>query len=76
MAMFYPVDCSPIEPFTPLRFEPPSSLIQDYPPDKDVNALLLGCGDARNILFTIYEDENKGKPRLTDVMLIVVRFYA
>lgn len=68
MAMFYPVDRSPIEPFAPLRLEPPSSLTQDYPPDKDVNCLLLGCGDAQSILFTIYGDENKGIPRFIDII--------
>jgi hypothetical protein len=58
--MFYPADVSPIEPFSPLRFDPTSSLTQDVPPGKDVNCLLLGCGDPIHILFTIYNDERKG----------------
>jgi hypothetical protein len=73
MAMFYPVDVSPIEPFAPLRFDPTSSLTQDFPPGKDVNCLLLGCGDPIHILFTIYNDERKGNQHAT---VANRRFYA
>jgi hypothetical protein len=58
--MLYPVDASPRDPFSPIRFEPATSFTQDIPLGKDVNCLLLGCGDPRNILFTIFGDEGTG----------------
>ena len=33
---------------------PASCLTKSIPPDIDANLLLLGCGDVRNILFTVY----------------------
>ncbi|KAJ7832644.1 hypothetical protein B0H14DRAFT_3087763 [Mycena olivaceomarginata] len=30
------------------------SLARDMPPEKDINLLLLGCGDPRNVLFTLF----------------------
>ncbi|KAJ7689395.1 hypothetical protein B0H17DRAFT_937398 [Mycena rosella] len=30
------------------------SLARDVPPEKDINLLLLGCGDPRNVLFTLF----------------------
>ncbi|KAF8846769.1 hypothetical protein BDZ45DRAFT_812071 [Acephala macrosclerotiorum] len=38
--------------FYPIGNTPPVCLTQDIPPGEDVDILLLGCGDARNILFT------------------------
>jgi Domain of unknown function (DUF4470) len=55
--MLYPVDASARTDFSPIRFEPSTSFIQDIPPGKNVNCLLLGCGDPRNILFTLFGDE-------------------
>lgn len=40
------------------------SLVQDLRPDEDAKILLLGCGDPRNILYTIYAsgaDSTRGK---------------
>ena len=36
------------------------SLTQDLPPGKQANCLVLGNGDARNILFTLFNDQNNG----------------
>jgi hypothetical protein len=33
---------------------PATCLRQDLPPEQKADILLLGCGDARNILFTTY----------------------
>jgi hypothetical protein len=38
---------------------PATSFTQDLPPGLPADCLLLGCGDPRNILFTIcYEEDN------------------
>nr|XP_018905174.1 PREDICTED: uncharacterized protein LOC109035832 isoform X3 [Bemisia tabaci] len=42
--------------YYPLGNTPPVSLAQDLPPEQDADILLLGCGDARNILFTCFVD--------------------
>jgi hypothetical protein len=31
-------------------------LTDNLPPEKSANVLLLGCGDPRNILYTLYAD--------------------
>ncbi|KZV93558.1 hypothetical protein EXIGLDRAFT_787782 [Exidia glandulosa HHB12029] len=36
---------------------PAVSLVDFVPPEDPATVLLLGCGDARNILFTVYNDE-------------------
>ncbi|CAH0395195.1 unnamed protein product [Bemisia tabaci] len=48
----------------PLGNVPPVCLTQDLPPEADAHILLLGCGDARNILFTCFAD-NKRKLDVT-----------
>lgn len=40
--------------FYPVGNTPATSLTQDLPPEQSAAILLLGCGDARNILFTAY----------------------
>ncbi|KAF1944977.1 hypothetical protein EJ02DRAFT_509908 [Clathrospora elynae] len=40
--------------FYPAGNTPAVCLTQSLPPDQDAALLLLGCGDVRNILFTIY----------------------
>lgn len=42
--------------FYPVGNTPAVCLTQDIPPELDADILLLGCGDARNILHTIYAD--------------------
>nr|XP_018905173.1 PREDICTED: uncharacterized protein LOC109035832 isoform X2 [Bemisia tabaci] len=42
--------------YYPLGNTPPVSLAQDLPPEQDADILLLGCGDARNILFSCFVD--------------------
>jgi hypothetical protein len=31
-------------------------LTQDLPPEQPADVLLLGCGDARNVLYTVHVD--------------------
>lgn len=45
--------------FYPLGNTPAVSLTQDLPPGEDADILLLGCGDARNILFTCFADPHR-----------------
>ena len=45
--------------FYPLGNTPAVSLTQDLPHGKDADILLLGCGDARNVLFTCFADPNR-----------------
>lgn len=49
--------------FYPIGNTPPILLTQFLAPKEDANALLLGCGDPRNILYTLYAsaaNTNKG----------------
>ncbi|KAF9066737.1 hypothetical protein BDP27DRAFT_985080 [Rhodocollybia butyracea] len=45
--------------FYPTGNTPAVSLTRDLPPETSANILLLGCGDPRNILFTIYNEYSK-----------------
>ncbi|TFK53871.1 hypothetical protein OE88DRAFT_1624769 [Heliocybe sulcata] len=42
--------------FYPIGNTPAVCLTQDLPPGQSADVLLLGCGDARNVLYTIYSD--------------------
>ncbi|GJE85083.1 DUF4470 and zf-MYND domain-containing protein [Phanerochaete sordida] len=41
--------------FYPIGNTSPTNLLQHIPPENDACILLLGCGDPRNILYTLYE---------------------
>ncbi|KAG8738773.1 hypothetical protein FRC10_006490 [Ceratobasidium sp. 414] len=43
-------------PFCPIGDTAPVSLAQDLAPEQPANILLLGCGDPRNILLTLFVD--------------------
>lgn len=42
--------------FYPIGNTSAISLTQDLSPEQTADILLLGCGDPRNILFTLYSD--------------------
>ncbi|KAH8703907.1 hypothetical protein BGW36DRAFT_444464 [Talaromyces proteolyticus] len=44
--------------FHPVGNTTPVCLTQTIPPDQNATVLMLGCGDIRNVLFTIYSDLN------------------
>ncbi|KJA29585.1 hypothetical protein HYPSUDRAFT_126061 [Hypholoma sublateritium FD-334 SS-4] len=44
--------------FYPIGNTPPVCLTQNLSPEKNAQILLLGCGDPRSILYTIYSDLN------------------
>jgi len=46
--------------FFPMGNTSAISLTQDLPPGKPANCLLLGNGDARNILYTLQYEESNG----------------
>jgi hypothetical protein len=47
----------------PVGNTPAVCLIDSLAPDIDAKALLLGCGDVRNILFTAYSSGSSGRSR-------------
>lgn len=58
MTMNHPTYVSPMQWFFPFGNTAAVSLSQDLPPGKSLIALLLGNGDPRNILFTLFNDQN------------------
>ncbi|KAF2181225.1 hypothetical protein K469DRAFT_792236 [Zopfia rhizophila CBS 207.26] len=48
----------------PVGNTPAVCLTQSLPPDQDASILLLGCGDIRNVLFTIYAGIGLGDRKL------------
>ncbi|KAF2459887.1 hypothetical protein BDY21DRAFT_407720 [Lineolata rhizophorae] len=52
--------------FYPTGNTPAVCLTQDLPPKEKADVLLLGCGDARSILFTSWADDGQGKPSTLD----------
>ncbi|KAG8720900.1 hypothetical protein FRC09_008807 [Ceratobasidium sp. 395] len=54
--MSTPVYWPPETFFYPLGNTPAVSLTQDLSPEQSADVLLLGCGDPRNILYTLYAD--------------------
>ncbi|KAJ7311548.1 hypothetical protein DFH08DRAFT_1045533 [Mycena albidolilacea] len=40
------------------------SLARDVAPDKDISLLLLGCGDPRNVLFTLFSEHDAATRKL------------
>jgi hypothetical protein len=57
--MLTPVHAIPSRSFYPIGNTPAVSLISHQPPDKGTaEILLLGCGDIRNILYTVFCNQN------------------
>lgn len=46
---------------------PAVNLTGPVPPDQDAHVLLLGCGDVRNVLFSVYMGAGKGALSATDL---------
>lgn len=42
--------------FYPIGNTSAMSLTRDIAPEEDVNLLLLGCGDPRHVLYTLYNE--------------------
>ncbi|KAG8720239.1 hypothetical protein FRC09_009876, partial [Ceratobasidium sp. 395] len=56
------------EPFSPIGSLPAVSLVQDLSPEQPADILLLGCGDPRNILYTLFSDVvTPAGPRKLDI---------
>jgi Domain of unknown function (DUF4470) len=57
--MLTPVHTLHAANFFALGNTPPVNLLSHQDPGKEVvDMLLLGCGDARNILYTVFRNEN------------------
>lgn len=46
--------------FYPVGNTPAVHLTRGLPPKQAADVLLLGCGDVRNLLFTLYLDQDSG----------------
>ncbi len=57
-AMSAPVFADIVSYFYPIGNTPAVHLTRNLPPKQPADILLLGCGDVRNILFTIYADHD------------------
>ncbi|KIN92918.1 hypothetical protein M404DRAFT_91962, partial [Pisolithus tinctorius Marx 270] len=53
--------------FYPLGNTSAVCLTEDLPPERKADVLLLGCGDPRHILYTVYADALAIEPRKLDV---------
>ncbi|KAI6100532.1 hypothetical protein F5141DRAFT_303100 [Pisolithus sp. B1] len=54
--------------FYPIGNTPAVCLTEELPPEHNANVLLLGCGDPRHILYTVYADASiLSEPRKLDV---------
>lgn len=58
--MAHPLDWPGAYYFYPIGNTSAISLTRDLPPEDPANMLLLGCGDARNVLYTIYCEPEHG----------------
>lgn len=47
--------------FYPIGNTSAVSLTRDLPPEEPANILLLGCGDPRNVLYTIFCEPKHGE---------------
>jgi Domain of unknown function (DUF4470) len=61
MSMQFPIYATPLTEFSPWGRVPAISLTQDLAPGLDADILLLGCGDTRHILFSIFCEEDNGE---------------
>ncbi|KAK4983489.1 hypothetical protein LTR50_007194 [Elasticomyces elasticus] len=68
--MLVPTYVNIISFFYPIGNTPAVCLTQDLPYEQAADVLLLGCGDVRNILFTIHSDSGSGRNILLLTLLI------
>jgi len=62
--MYAPVVVDIVTYFYPVGNTSAVHLTRNLPLDESASILLLGCGDVRNILFTVYADQNLGQRAL------------
>jgi hypothetical protein len=56
--MYGPVVVDILTFFYPIGNTPAVQLTRELQREQPANILLLGCGDARNILFTVYAEQD------------------
>jgi len=61
MSTLLPVSVSFRKKFKPLSNTPATSLVENLPHGRHANILVLGDGDPRKILYTLYSEEDNGK---------------
>ncbi|KXX75673.1 putative protein MSS51, mitochondrial [Madurella mycetomatis] len=62
--MHMPTPTAFLAPFSPGSGTPAVSLTRDLPQGVDADILLLGCGDVRNILYTLYSERGFPKRKI------------
>ena len=62
--MYAPVVVDIVTYFYPVGNTSAVHLTRNLPLEESASILLLGCGDVRNILFTVYADQNLGQRAL------------
>jgi hypothetical protein len=67
MSMQFPVYAEPFKKYTPIRKAPAVNLLQDIPPGSDARILLLACGDAKSVLYSIFCEDDSGMYDLNHV---------
>lgn len=67
VTMFTPCTHPTIRPFYAIGNSPAVNLTESLPQGVDADVLLLGCGDARHILFTSYAELGLPERRKLDV---------
>jgi Domain of unknown function (DUF4470) len=58
--MYTPVYVDIVTFFYPIGNTPAVQLTRDLSYEEPADILTLGCGDVRNVLFTIYADQDSG----------------
>jgi hypothetical protein len=67
VTMFTPCTHPTIRPFYAIGNSPAVNLTESLPQGVDADVLLLGCGDARHVLFTSYAELGLPERRKLDV---------
>jgi hypothetical protein len=59
--MYAPVVVDIVTFFYPIGNTPAVQLTRDLPREQPADILLLGCGDVRNVLFTVHADHDSSQ---------------
>ena len=60
MSVLHPLSIAICNSFHPLSNTPATSLTEYLPPKRQANGLIIGGGDPRKILFTLYSEQGNG----------------
>jgi len=69
--MATPVIVDIVTYFYPIGNTSAIDLTRNLPREQTAQILLLGCGDIRNIMFTVYMDQESGKQIPPDIFIFL-----